>query len=449
MAGNTILIEPKPFDTEKQEILERAWAQIDEDRIKNLLVQMVNIPSPTGGERRLAEYVASYMGQAGLEAFSQPINDLQANAVGRLRGSGGSPDLLLYAPLDTDFTGIEDEDCPGVGVELPPALQSRATEENGYVVGLGAVNPKGFATCVVMAAEVIKRAGIQLRGSLIVGLGAGGMPCNRSRTTSLPHWNIGQGTGCSFMLEQGIRGDFAIIAKPGWAVAWEEVGLCWFKVMIKGNLGYVGSRHTATYSNAIVNATTVIQELEKWFPIYTARNRSGLVAPQGVVGAIEGGWVYKPSFIPATCTFYVDLRISPRTAPMEAKRQFAEAIAMIQENHPEIGIDWEMVLSIPGESTNPANWIIQSCIRAWEYVERRSHKPLFNTSGATDGNILRNRGIPTARIGLPRDSVGIHSNVSPRAASIANMHRLIKCLVYSAIDTCTRDFSEVDVSNVI
>ena len=445
MIETEIAVDPKPFDTEKQALLERAWAQIDEDRIRQLLVAMVDIRSPTGAEAQLAEYAASYMGQVGLDAFCQRINDLQANAVGRLKGFGGGPDLLLYAPLDTDFTGVEEEDCPGVGVELPPTLRTKAIIENGSVVGLGAVNPKGFATCVVIAAEAIKRAGIKLRGSIVVGLGAGGMPTNKSQKTSLPNWHIGQGAGCSFMLEQGVRGDFAIIAKPGWAVAWEEVGLCWFKVMVKGNLGYVGTRHTAAYSNAIVNATTVIQELEKWFPLYADRNRSGLVAPQGVVGAIEGGWVYKPSFIPAICTFYVDLRISPRTAPMEAKRQFGEAVAAIQGRHPEIGIDWEMVLSIPGESTNPKNWIIQSCMRAWEFVEGRAHKPILNTSGATDANILRNRGIPTARIGLPRISDGVHgsTNVSPRAASIANMERLIRCLVYCAIDTCARDYSEV------
>lgn len=270
------------------------------------------------------------------------------------------------------------------------------------------------------------------------------MPTNRNPKTSLRHWNIGQGCGCSFMLEQGIRGDFAIIAKPGWAVAWEEVGLCWFKVMVKGSLGYVGTRHTGLYSNAIVNATTVIQELEKWFPVYTERNRSGLVAPQGVVGAIQGGWTHKPSFIPATCTFYVDLRISPRTAPVDAKRQFAEAIATIQSRHPEIGIDWEMILSIQGESTDPTNWIIQSCIRAWEQVEGRTHKPLLNTSGATDANILRNRGIPTARIGLPRTSGVGQSNLSPRVASIESMHRLVKCLIYCAIDTCGREYSKLE-----
>jgi acetylornithine deacetylase/succinyl-diaminopimelate desuccinylase-like protein len=445
MAESAVSVVPKPLDPERRSYVERSWAEIDGRRISNLLVEMVNIPSPTGEERPLAERVASYMNTAGLDAACQPIDEQQGNAVGRLKGKGGGPDLLLYAPLDTDFTGIEEEDCPGVGLQLPPDLQPKATVTDGFVVGLGAVNPKGFATCVVAAAEAVNRAGIPLRGDVVVGLGAGGMPSNRRPAEASQRWNIGQGSGCSFLLEQGIRGDFAVIAKPGWAVAWEEVGLCWFKVVVRGNLGYVGTRRSPGYKNPIMDATVVIQELEDWFSLYTERNRSGLVAPQGVVGAIEGGWPHKPSFIPATCTFYVDLRVSPRTETMAVKRQFADALAGIQARHPEIALDWEMLLSIPGSHTSPQNWIVQSCMRAWEDVEGGPHRAIFDTSGATDANILRGRGIPTARLGLPRASeVDAASHpTSRRAASVASMERLVRCLVYSIVDTCTRDLGEV------
>ena len=40
-------------------------------------------------------------------------------------------------------------------------------------------------------------------------------------------------------------------------------------------------------------------------------------------------------------------------------------------------------------------------MRAWEAVAGRPHTPRTGTSGATDAVILRARGIPTARIGLP------------------------------------------------
>ena len=65
-----------------------------------------------------------------------------------------------------------------------------------------------------------------------------------------------------------------------------------------------------------------------------------------------------------------------------------------------------MILSIPGSSTDPHNWIVQSCMRAWELVENKKHTPRTETSGATDANILRAAGIPTARLGMPRLKVG-------------------------------------------
>src|SRR4030095_5906109 len=309
---------------------------------------------------------------------------------------------------------------------------------------MGPEKPKGYAACVVAAAQALKAAGVPLKGSLWVGLGAGGMPTNRRPTSE--KFNAGQGAGCTFMLEQGVRGDFAIIAKPGWSVAWEEVGLCWFKVIVRGDLNYTGVRHVIKGRNPVVHAAKVIDSLEKWFPEYTEKNPSGLVAPQGSINAIQAGWPHKPAFVPAACHFYVDLRISPRVSPTEAKRQFGGAIERIVKANPELSVDWEMILSIPGSFTDPNNWIIQSCVRAWEFVERKKHSPRTGTSGATDANILRSRGIPTARLGMPRlasPNGGPRSVFSMEKSNIAGMKQLTKCLVYAAVDTCTRERREV------
>jgi acetylornithine deacetylase/succinyl-diaminopimelate desuccinylase-like protein len=270
------------------------------------------------------------------------------------------------------------------------------------------------------------------------------MPTNRRPSSQ--KFNAGQGAGCAFMLEQGVRGDFAIIAKPGWSVAWEEVGLCWFKVIVKGDLNYTGVRHVVKGRNPIVHAAKVIGLLEEWFAEYTEKNTSGLVAPQGSINAIQAGWTHKPAFVPAACHFYVDLRISPRVNPVEAKRQFSEAIGRIVKSNPDLSIEWEMILSIPGSFTDPNNWIIQSCVRAWEFVESKKHKPRTGTSGATDANVLRAAGIPTARLGMPRlksASNGERNGFSMDTCNIAGMKQLTKCLVYAAVDTCTRNRQEV------
>ena len=443
-AAIQIPLERVPLSREQEEWISRAWSQIDEGRLAQLDLRMATIPSPTGREKELAQFLASYLADIGLKSFYQPIDSEQGNAVGRLDGTGDGPELLLYAPIDTAFTGREEEDCPGVGLELSREMKGPARIEADRVIGPGAENPKGYATCIIAAAEAVRRANIPLKGSVIVGLGAGGMPTNKP--PSLSRSNAGQGTGCAFMLEQGVRGDFAVIAKPGYSVAWEEVGLCWFKVQVKGALGYTGVRHVIDYRNSIIDAAEVVLALERWFPEYTRRNRSGLVAPQGAVNAIEAGWSYKLAFTPAVCTLYVDLRISPRTDPMDAKHQFAEALAQIQKDHPGLTLEWEMILSIPGGRTDPRNWIVQSCMRAWEHVEGRSHVPRTGTSGATDANVLRQWGVPTARLGMPRPrdaGAGGRAAFSMDVCPIAGMKQLTKCLVYSIIDTCTRDRAEV------
>jgi acetylornithine deacetylase/succinyl-diaminopimelate desuccinylase-like protein len=434
---------PLPLGKEREQWVKRAWNAIDESNLAELNRMMASIPSPTGEERRLAQAIVDVMNISGMAAYYQPMDDDQGNAVGRIAGTGNGADLLLYAPLDTAFSTNEEEECPWIGDRLPEEM-TNAYVRDGEVVGMGAENPKGYAACAIAAAQAIKAAGVPLQGSLLVGMGSGGMPTNRR--PALSQFNAGQGAGCAFMLEQGVRGDFAIIAKPGWSVAWEEVGLCWFKVIVRGDLNYTGVRHVVTGRNPIVHAAKVIGLLEEWFSEYTKKNSSGLVAPQGSINAIRSGWTHKPAFVPAACHFYVDLRISPRVSPMEARRQFNEAIEAIAKTNPEPSIESEMILSIPGSFTAPNNWIVQSCVRAWEFVEGKKHAPRTGTSGATDANILRAAGIPTARLGMPRRTGATgqqRSKFSMERSNIAGMKALTKCLIYAAIDTCTRDRREV------
>jgi acetylornithine deacetylase/succinyl-diaminopimelate desuccinylase-like protein len=442
-----LTVGERPLTETQQEWIAAAERFVQPSELRALLTSLVNIPSPTGQEGDLARFAVGALSGAGVDAWCQPLDATQANAVGRLHGRGGGASLLLYAPLDTVTTGNAEEDCPGVGAALRPDMLPEAADRGSWVVGLGASNPKGHAACVIVAVQAIRRAGIDLPGDVIVGLGAGGMPTNKRDRADLQRYNAGQGSGCSFLLEQGVQADFAVIAKPGWAVAWEEVGLCWFRVQVHGLFSYVGSRHRIPYNNPVVGASQVILALERWSHEYAAANTSGLVAPQAQIGAVSGGWSRMPSFSSALCEIWLDVRISPRTPPMNVKRQFAAAIDQIRAEHPGLDLSWEMILSIPGTATPPENWIIQSTIRAWQAVASRPHQVLTNTSGATDANILRARGIPTARVGMPKVSDDSGSEVDfalgMNAADVDDMARLTRVLIRTIVDTCGRDASEV------
>jgi succinyl-diaminopimelate desuccinylase len=429
------------LDAKRRSWLAEAWARVSEPALIKALRLLVNIPSPTGQERPLAEAIASRLNAGGLTATVQRVDTEQANALGLLAGSGDGKSLLLYAPIDTVTSNNEAEDVPWVGPKLRPDMRAQAYVEGDNILGLGAHNPKGHAACIILAAEALAATGVRFLGDLRLGFGAGGMPTN-ARAGMRP--NSGHGAGCAFMLDHGPLPDFAVIAKSGWTISWEEVGFCWFEVRVRGTHNYVGSRHLLPYRSAIHDAMKLIDALENWFPTWTSQHRSGLVAPQGVVSFIEAGWRRMPAFTPAICRFRVDLRIAPDTTPAAAKQAFGD---MIESTARDLGIDveWETIVEIPGSRTPMDNWIIRSAISGWETIEGRPHEVISGLSGATDANILRAAGVPTARVGLPKARLSnMDFALGMNAANVADMMRLTRHLIYVAIDTCTRPRAQID-----
>ena len=435
---------PHPaLSPEQRTWFEAAAALIDVERLYRLNREITAIHSPTGRERAASEYMVRHLAGIGLEASYQRMGELSGNAIGRIRGSGGGPSLLLYAPIDTHLDATDD-DLPWVGPRLRPDMIPAVREENGLVIGLGASNPKAMATTLAEAVRVVRAANVPLKGDLFIAYAGGGMPVDLAAPG-----NRGLSDGVSHLITRGVHTDYALVMKPGNAVYHEEPGLCWFKVSVKGTLGYAGMPHgLPRFRSSIVPAAKVILELEEWLPRYTERNSSGQVSPQGWIASVRSGWTDRVSFPSATTEIYLDVRCNPRTPPAEVKAQFEEAITGILARHSDVELDWEMTASLPGASTDPDSWIIQSAIRAWEEVEGKPHPTPPRTSGQTDISMIRNLGIPTARTGwvsMPektpdeyRQGLG-GMGVSFPPDLVATCRKL----VYSIVDTCTRTRAEV------
>jgi acetylornithine deacetylase/succinyl-diaminopimelate desuccinylase-like protein len=420
--------------------IEAARARVSRERLLDLAAGLVAIPSPTGDEAAVARYAAAELERAGLRSGVQPLDDRQANARAVLPGSGGVPDLLLYAPVDTLTTGRPEADLPWAGPRLRADMRPEPVAHGHYLTGLGAGNPKGHAACVMAAAEAIAAAGVPLAGSLLVGLGSGGMPTNALGLDGDQRRHTGQGAGCSFLLEQGFWADYAVIAKPGWMVSHDEVGLAWFEVTVPGSHTYVGSRHRLPYANAVAAAGQVAGGLEEWFEQYARSHTAGTVAPQGVVAAVSGGWMRMAAVTPAACLLRCDLRLAPGFSPMAAKREFGAALTRIGVR---LGVDlsFDMVLAIPGTCTDPDSPVVRAAVAAWEEASGRRHEQPAGNSGATDANILRGRGIPTVRIGMPKVSttdLGIDPSadfqMGMNTVDVREMERLTRLLIRVAVD---------------
>lgn len=418
--------------------LDEILAHLTEDRLREAAHAVTAIPSPTGREAPLARMLAARLSAAGFDAQAQHLDEFQANAVARLRGSGAGVDLMLYAPIDTLTTGQSELDTPWIGRELRQDMLAQPRDEGPFVSGLGASNPKGHAACILVLAEALGAVRPELAGDLVVAFGAGGMPTNAVEAPGYPaRAGTGHGVGCSFLLERGWHTDYAVIAKPGDFVAHDEVGLCWFEITVPGLHTYAGSRHRLPYRNPIVTAAEVVTRLERWLADYPARHRTATTAPQGVIGSIAGGWERMLAVTPAACRIRLDLRIAPSVKPLSVKRELAAFLAQL-----DAGLGLEMVLAIPGTSTSPDSPIVCTAIEAWERTSGQPHVPVPDNSGATDANILRARGIPTVRTGMPKitsDEFEVDFSRGMNTVDVRAMRRLCEVLARITLSTTGKE----------
>ena len=432
-----------PFDAVRQAAYEKARARLNPERLKTLLFDLTNIHSPTGATRGISEFVARHMESIGLTARLDPMSEISSNVLGEKRGLGGGATLLLYAPIDTHLEGDE-SDFPWAGPEQFVDLRPSATMVGDWVYGLGSSNPKAMVAGLIEVATALLEADIPFAGDLNVGFADGGMPVTIPQRN-----NAGMSNGVHHLLSRGMAPDFAIVMKPWNWVYHEELGMGWFKIFVKGTLGYAGvPRGLPAFRSSVVPAATVITELEQWLIDYAERNKSGDIYPHGWIAGVRGGWPERPAFPSAVTEIFFDVRISPRTSPGEVKAQFAAFMADLAVRHPDIDCDWEMYGSVPGGTTDPDNWIIQSARRGWEHIEQKAYSRPDALGGQTDGAALRRLGVPTARIGWPWPAEG---SPEPIAEGLGGMGAtyvpdLMPCLekiLYAAIDTLTRQRSEL------
>lgn len=420
------------------DLVDLVMAEVSRDRLLDAVSGLVGIASPTGAERPAAEWITRHLEGAGLRASTQVIDDEQANSVAVLPGAEDGPSLLLYAPIDTFTTGDPELDLPWAGPAMRADMLPRATVHGDLVVGLAAGNPKGHAAAVVVAVEALARAGVPLAGDVVAGLGAGGMPSFVVPDVGVPgRENTGHGVGAGFLLERGFTTEHAIIAKPGWNVSHEEVGLVWIDVEVPGTHTYVGSRHRLPYSNAARSAAAVIERLETWLDDYAAANEIGTMRPQGVVSSVQGGFDRLAASTSALVRLRLDIRMTPdQTAPQVVR----DVRHQLRELSEELGVELaaRQVAAVPGTRTDRDSTIVRATATAWEQVAGVPHEPILANSGATDANILRLRGVPTARVGMPKvlaapDGGPVDFTLGMNIVDLNQMRTLVEVLVRAVL----------------
>src|ERR1043166_8862169 len=110
-----------------------AAAYITPEIVRQTILDMVDIRTPTGSEAAMADYVADRLRRAGLQASLQLVEANRPNAVGHLPGRGDGLNLLFTGHMDTSYSGDE-EHLRDAGLGFQP----KAIHRDGWVFGLGA-----------------------------------------------------------------------------------------------------------------------------------------------------------------------------------------------------------------------------------------------------------------------------------------------------------------------
>jgi acetylornithine deacetylase/succinyl-diaminopimelate desuccinylase-like protein len=426
-----------PFDSDAAKKL---LAQIDRDELAQLGCDLTSIPSPTGREKAIADFILNWFEVSGIKAVRQDVEVDRPNAVGIVKGDGTGLSLGFNGHMDTSFTGTAEDARMVANMEPESELTGKIV--GGKVQGLGISNMKGGVAAFMIAGKALKTSGVKLKGDVILAAVVGEI----SRTPIGP-WQTkeyrGEGAGTRHLLTHGMHSDYAVVADGSdMNIVWTQNGVVQVKIQTFGKAeaawGSNRESHPMVKMNAIVKMTKIIDAIERWGAEFEAKyvfnSPTGPLYPKVNIGAIEGGAPYRPNYFPGVCAIYLDIRMPPQVRPVQIKHELEKTLNNTGLNY-EMDI-YKTLLGHEGKNVEP---LVKSAEEAYRHLfgDKIKHEAPDRASIWTDTNVYNELGIPAIKIG-PRGR-----RIGPRNEEI-EIDKIVKAAqLYAliALDICTRERS--------
>lgn len=415
---------------DRQKILET----IDQNRDKAIkfLQEMVSIPSVTGDEAAIQEFLSGHMKGIGLDVdmWETDWEELKKhpgyrpvargykgrpNIVATFKGSGGGRSLLLNG--HTDVIPVGD----GEGWSVPPWS---AEIKDGRIYGRGSADMKSGVASHILAVEFLKAAGIDLAGDVFINV-------------VIDEEVSGHGT-----LDTVIRGYHADAGISGetsdLAVQPACIGRIWFEIAIEGKPAGVQKRYEGIsgieLGYKIVKAVQALEDRRVatvTHPLYP----NALDSLPCLIGSFSAGTY--PSAFPATCLLKGSIGTVPGEDHEGVKQSLVDQIAAVaaeddwMKDHPPVvrfvGYDAQA-------SEIPQDHPIVKLVGK-NYREITGREPTVSgRQGAADTRFLNEYGdTPTVIFG-PGSTAVMHAN--DEYVSIDDYITAIKVMALSIYDWC-------------
>ena len=287
-------------------------------------------------------------------------------------GSGDGPTLAWNGHLDTVPTGSLDTWSvdPFAGEVV-----------DGRLVGRGACDMKGPVAAAIAAVAALRRAGVGLRGTLVLHLVADEELAGTHGTRELR--------------DQGLlTQDLAMVGEPSdLELGLAERGGAWVTVTARGRSAH-GSRPDLGI-NAITSMARLLLRLPEVLP-----DREHPLCGRPTVNAslIDGGSA--PNMVPDRCTIDVDRRIVPgETDPAAVIAPFDELITSLRAEHPDDALE-ATIREWTDAAEASADSAIAEAVRDAARDELGAVPPDVGFTGITDARFyINDAAIPTVIYG--------------------------------------------------
>ncbi len=154
--------------------------------------KLISIPSISGDEKAVAEFLANYLGEVGFEVELQEAVESRPNVYARR----GDPEVVLSTHTDT----------------VPPYVEFR--EDDEFIYGRGACDTKGIIAAMLKAAEALGESNVTDFGLLfVVGEEAGSVGARVANAIPNRSRYLINGEPTESKLALGSKGSLRVILK--------------------------------------------------------------------------------------------------------------------------------------------------------------------------------------------------------------------------------------------
>jgi acetylornithine deacetylase len=326
--------------------LEQVWNNINPARLRQTLIDMINIYSPSGKEKDIQLYLEALLASTGIPITHQVVENERYNLVSVM--GEGTPSLYLVGHVDTVTAWDIDEYA--------------AVEEWGVVRGLGSADMKGGCAAMVEAWFALAALPKEQRPSvgllLVVGEEENGDGSARFLQEQCP--------------ERVIIGEPTSMLPAISHFGYIELSLTTQGRRIHSSLPELGH-------NAIKSMLHVLLQLEH--SLLLRVNPSKLIYSIREMSSSRAGFV-----VPDRCETMIDLHLSPDSAPDAIRKELETVLTKARQTIKDLDIEIDFSFEAAGyqleldeQSTKILDKVYPRLNLPLEFAPFRSH---------SDGNLF-------------------------------------------------------------